>query len=148
MNRAAVAGIWGALLVVTAVAAPLPAQGTIPSTRIELKENVPNPVDSTTSIPFDIFTEGCNKGRKPRVTLKVYNVLVQEVATPVLVVGRSKERLDDLKLTCGEYRAFWDGRTKGDKPAQPGVYYYQLVVDGQSLTRKLIMRRAPPMARE
>lgn len=146
-----VRSVWaGWCLGFLAVGAPssLLAQGAVPVTRIELKENYPNPVDSSTTIPFDVFTEGCNRGQKPKVTLKIYNVLVQAVATPELMQGGSRDRVDDLRLPCGEYRAVWDGKVRG-KPAVSGVYYYQLSVDDKhTYTRKLIVRRGLPASRE
>ena len=53
--------------------------------------------------------EVCAGGHQPVVSLKIYNVLVQVVAIPVLADG-SAERLDSLRLRCGEYRAHWDGK--------------------------------------
>ena len=72
------------------------------------------------------------------VSLKIYNELDQMVAIPVLADG-SAERLDSLRLRCGEYRAFWDGKYRdGKREATPGIYYYQLSVDGERYTRKMI----------
>jgi hypothetical protein len=73
--------------------------------------------------------------------LKVYNVLVQVVAIPTLAFGAS-ERVDSLRLRCGQYRAFWDGKyLDGKREANTGVYYYQLVVDGERYTRKMIAQK-------
>jgi hypothetical protein len=74
------------------------------------------------------------------VSLKIYNVLVQVVAVPKL--GESSERLVNLALKCGEYLAYWDGKyLDGKREATPGVYYYQLTVDGERYTRKMIAQR-------
>ena len=71
----------------------------------------------------------------------MYNVLVQVVAIPVLANG-SAERLDSLRLRCGDHRAYWDGKyLDGRREATPGIYYYQLTVDGERLTRKMIAQR-------
>ena len=52
------------------------------------------------------------------------------------------ERLDSLRLRCGEYRAYWDGKyLDGQREATPGVYYYQLTVDGERYTRKMIAQK-------
>jgi hypothetical protein len=68
-------------------------------------------------------------------------VLVQVSAIPTLATG-SSERLDSLRLRCGEYRAFWDGQyLDGKREASPGVYYYQLTVDGERFTRKMIAQK-------
>ncbi|HEX3275798.1 MAG TPA: hypothetical protein VHR43_13135 [Gemmatimonadales bacterium] len=114
--------------------------------RVELKENYPNPFFPTTTIPFVISQEVCARGHQPLVTLRVYNVLVQVVAIPVLNDGTGArsvgERLDSLRLRCGEYRAFWDGKyLDGRGEATPGVYYYQLTVDGERFTRKMIAQK-------
>src|SRR6476646_4473441 len=98
MVRLAWPGWWLGLLV--GVGTPVAAQANVVPPRIELKENYPNPFFPTTTIPF--------------VILKIYNVLVQVVAIPVLNSGGGPrvggpERLDSLRLRCGEYHAFWDG---------------------------------------
>jgi len=68
-------------------------------------------------------------------------VLVQVVAIPALANG-SGERLDSLRLRCGHYRAFWDGKyLDGKREATTGVYYYQLTVDGERFTRKMIAQK-------
>jgi hypothetical protein len=68
-------------------------------------------------------------------------VLVQVVAVPALAVG-SSERLDSLRLRCGQYRAYWDGKyVDGKREAITGVYYYQLTVDGERYTRKMIAQK-------
>ena len=109
--------------------------------RVELKENYPNPFFPATTIPFEISPEVCEKGRQPVVSLKIYNVLVQVVAIPVLAAG-SEERVDSLRLRCGRYHSYWDGRSiDGKAEPTPGVYYYQLTVDGERFTRKMIVQR-------
>jgi hypothetical protein len=81
------------------------------------------------------------------VSLKIYNVLVQVVAIPVLTSGAGPraagaERLDSLRRRCGEHHAYWDGKyLDGEGEATPGVYYYQLTVDGERFTRKMIAQR-------
>ena len=138
MVRSAWPGWWLVLLVGTG--SPAAAQANLPPPRIELKENYPNPFFPATTIPFSISNEVCIRGHQPVVSLKIYNVLVQMVAIPVLADG-SAERLDSLRLRCGEYQAYWDGKyLDGKREATPGIYYYQLTVDGERYTRKMIAR--------
>jgi hypothetical protein len=112
-----------------------------PPPRVELWENYPNPFLSSTTIPFTIYPEVCERGHQPQVSLKIYNVLVQLVAIPVLQQFDG-EPVDDVKLNCGTYEAFWDGKFfDAKREVTPGVYYAQLVVDGQRYTGKLIARR-------
>lgn len=132
-------GWWLGLLV--GIGSPVAAQANVGPPRVELKENYPNPFFPATTIPFDIGQEFCTKGRQPVVSLKIYNVLVQVVAIPVLAAG-SDERVDSLKLRCGSYHTFWDGKyLDGKAEATPGVYYYQLSVDGERYTRKMIVQK-------
>jgi hypothetical protein len=136
MVRLVWTGWWLGLLV--GIGSPAQAQANLPPPRIELKENHPNPFFPATMIPFTISKEVCTRGHQPVVSLKIYNVLVQMVAIPVLADG-SAERLDSLRLRCGEYRAHWDGKyLDGKGEATPGIYYYQLTVDGERFTRKMI----------
>lgn len=145
MVRLAWPGWWLGLLV--GAGTPVAAQANITPPRIELKENYPNPFFPATTIPFGISQEVCARGHQPVVSLRIYNVLVQVVAVPVLVSGPgvrpgAGERLDSLRLRCGEHHAYWDGKyLDGRNEATPGVYYYQLTVDGERFTRKMIAQK-------
>ncbi|HTO73772.1 MAG TPA: hypothetical protein VMJ30_08130 [Gemmatimonadales bacterium] len=126
------------LLLITGRAA---AQEPVPALRVELGENVPNPFFPATTIPFVIHQEVCTRGHDPLVSLKIYNVLAQVIAIPSLQ-GQPNELLDQIRLKCGSYVAVWDGKLlDGRSEVTPGIYYYQLVVDGQRFTRKMIARR-------
>ncbi|HKV75791.1 MAG TPA: hypothetical protein VJN95_14830 [Gemmatimonadales bacterium] len=126
------------LLLITGRAA---AQDPAPALRVELGENIPNPFFPATSIPFVIHPEVCTRGHDPLVSLKIYNVLAQVIAIPVLQ-GQPNEVLDQIRLKCGSYVAVWDGKLlDGRSEVTPGIYYYQLMVDGQRFTRKMIARR-------
>lgn len=137
MVRFAWPGWWLGLLV--GIGTPAAAQVNDPVPKVELRENSPNPVTTTTTIPFEIHQEVCSTGRLPLVSLKIYNVLVQVVAVPVLSRDTTQP-LDNVRLRCGEYRAFWDGKLLAGGTATAGVYYYQLTVDGERYTRKMIVQ--------
>ncbi len=145
MVRVVRPGWWLGLLV--GVGTPVAAQANLAPPRVELKENYPNPFFPTTTIAFSISRKVCALGHQPVVSLKIYNVLVQVVAVPVLTNGAgarpaTAERLDSLRLRCGEYHAYWDGKyLDGRGEATPGVYYYQLTVDGERFTRKMIAQK-------
>jgi hypothetical protein len=131
----------GWLLGMVLGAGPVVAQEPAPPPRVELWENVPNPFFPSTTIPFVIYPEVCARGHEPLVSLKIYNVLAQVIAIPALQ-GLPAEVLDNIRLKCGSYEAYWDGRLlDGKSEVTPGIYYYQLVVDGQRTTRKMIARR-------
>ena len=140
MVRFAWPGWWLGLLV--GVGPPAAAQQQAPETpAVELKENYPNPLFASTTIPFTIHSEVCRNGHRPIVSLEVRNVIAQVVAIPVLVEAPSR-RVRALRLRCGDYRAFWDGKyADGEREATTGVYWYRLTVDGQPQTRKMIVQR-------
>ncbi len=127
------------LAFVGVVVAPLPAQER-PPPLVELRENYPNPFFPATTIPFSLSPELCERGHQPLVSLKVYNVLAQVVATPVLL-GAAPVSLNAVPLECGSYEAWWDGRVVNSKrQLTPGVYYAQLIVDSERHTLKMIAR--------
>ncbi|MBW8772765.1 MAG: hypothetical protein JF590_05685 [Gemmatimonadetes bacterium] len=133
------------LLLTFGVGPPLGAQQSQPPPQTPtatLGEANPNPFFPATLIPFSIRPEECTDGQLPLVSLKVYNVLVQVVAIPVLQSGKG-EVLNDIRISCGDHVALWDGRTlDGRIEPAPGVYYSQLTVDGVRYTRKMIVRKS------
>jgi hypothetical protein len=133
---------WPTLVLGLTLAAA-PVAGQVGAPRVELRESRPNPVTTSTTISFVLRAEVCAKGHVPTVSLQIYNVLVQVVAVPVLAgdIGEARQPIANVKLPCGEYEAVWDGRLKDGRLAQTGVYYCQLIVDGQRYTQKLIVRR-------
>jgi hypothetical protein len=122
-----------------AVSAPAVAQETQQRARVELGQNYPNPFNPETTIPFTLPAELFADGERPIVSLRVYNVLAQLVAIPIL--QGSGEPLDNLPLDwngTGQYAAYWDGKVLNtDREAASGVYVYQLVVNGQRFTGKM-----------
>ena len=137
---------WAALALVLALCAITPKsaagqQSSSPRGRKlgTLGQNYPNPFKPETFIPFSI--DDCNgPGGQRVVSLRVYNVLAQLVATPVL--HGAGVPIANMRLSCGEYVGRWDGsvlRTK--RLAASGVYVYELVVDGQRMSRKMFVAK-------
>jgi hypothetical protein len=92
--------------------------GQVPST-FRLYQNYPNPFNPSTEIQFDL-------PRSSRVTLKVYNVLGQNVAT----------LFDKQMLSAGAKIVSFDGSRLAS-----GVYMYQIDVDGRMQTMKMILMK-------
>lgn len=158
---------WAALLTVLALGTLVPtsaaAQGgaiTPPtagdrSPGVQLGQNFPNPFNPATVIPFTIGDPPtCSKdaGRQHRVSLRVYNILAQLVAVPVLQGGGgtagatgsndSGRPVVNVMLTCGSYTAFWNGNYLSSTRQVPsGVYIYVIEFDGRTLGRKMILLR-------
>ncbi|MCU0644381.1 MAG: T9SS type A sorting domain-containing protein, partial [bacterium] len=84
----------------------------------ELRQNYPNPFNPTTTIEFAI-------PKSAFVTLNIYNLLGEEIATLV-----AEQR------TAGIHRVNWDA-----KGLASGVYLYRLEAGEFVRTKKLILMR-------
>ena len=95
----------------------------IPS-NYKLFQNYPNPFNPTTNLGFEIFPKGQLRGELTLVTLKVYDVLGNEVA--VLV---------NEKKNVGSYSIKFDGNN-----LTSGIYFYSLSIDGNIMdTKRMIL---------
>ena len=92
-------------------------ESKLPET-ILLYQYYPNPFNPTTSIQYAL-------GSKQIVSLKVYTILGQEVAT---LVNEEKQ--------AGEYKVQFDG-----KELSSGIYFYNLVAGSFVETKKMILLR-------
>ena len=85
-----------------------------------LGQNFPNPMGSSaTAIKYALKAPG-------RTTLRVYNVLGEEVRTLV-----------DRHQAANYYSVHWDGRDNGGRDVSNGVYFYKLSSGDFSDVRKL-----------
>ena len=115
-----------------------PAQADAQVTNpVRLKQNSPNPFNPETTIPFVLIEELWEVDR-PVVSLRIYNVLAQLVAVPVL--QGTGEKFENIALDwngTGEYEAFWDGKVLDTgREAPSGVYVYQIIVNGRAAGSK------------
>lgn len=115
-----------------------PAQADAQVTNpVRLKQNSPNPFNPETTIPF-VLSEELWEVDRPVVSLRIYNVLVQVVAIPVL--QGTGEKFENIALDwngTGEYEAFWDGKVLDTgREAPSGVYVYQIIVNGRAAGSK------------
>jgi hypothetical protein len=130
----------------------LSAQGTPTKGRERssggLGQNYPNPFNPETRIPFTIGdAPTCSEsGRQYKVTLRVYNLLSQLVAVPVLQGGTGGvaggQPLESVLLTCGQYTAYWDGKyLNSTREVASGIYMYKLEVDGRPFVKKMLVSK-------
>ena len=106
---------------------------------VQLEQNYPNPFNPETTIPFTLSSELWENGQRPVVSLRIFNVLAQLVAVPVL--KGTGEPLEGVELNwngTGNYAAYWDGKVRGtDREAASGVYVYQITVNGFRDTKRM-----------
>lgn len=86
-----------------------------------LRQNYPNPFNASTEIVFAL-------PRASEITLNIYNLLGQEVAT--LAAGR---------FGAGEHRVNWDGRDKAGRECASGIYLYRFEAGETAQSRKMLL---------
>jgi len=93
-----------------------------------LRQNYPNPFNPVTNIIYDI---GFNEGPRQKVSVIVYNLLGQHVAT---LVNEYKN--------IGRYTTRWDGKDQHGVPVSSGIYFVRLMNDhGRIYTKKMMLIR-------
>ncbi len=86
-----------------------------------LSQNYPNPFNSATTIEYSIPISS-------RVTIDIYNLLGQKVKTVI-----------DEMQPAGNYTTVWDGNDLNGRPISSGVYYYRILADDLTETKKLVL---------
>ncbi len=90
-----------------------------PFSSFKLEQNYPNPFNPSTKIKFTVpFVETHRDASLP-VTLKVYDILGNEIAT-----------LINEELSPGEYEVEFSGHSDEGQNLPSGVYFYQLRTKG------------------
>jgi hypothetical protein len=142
---------WAALVLVLALCAMSPKNAAGQSTQSprghgangRIGGNYPNPFNPETKLNFSIGATSCAPGTESHVvTMQIVNVLAQVVVVPVLF-GPSQTSttsaagvpngtpMSGVRLPCGDYVAFWDGKLADHRrEAASGVYGVLLIVDG------------------
>jgi hypothetical protein len=139
---------WAALVSVLALCAMSPKNAAGQSTQSsrghgakgKIGANYPNPFNPDTKLNFSVGEPGCVPGvGQYNVTIQIVNVLAQPVVNPVLYgvsqtstssISTASGPIVNMKLACGDYVAYWDGRLADHRrEAASGVYGVILNVD-------------------
>lgn len=92
--------------------------------QLVLYQNLPNPFFNQTMIRYTIPKES-------RVTLKIFDA-----------TGRPVQTLMNRKQKPGDYSLTWNGQDDQNRTLASGIYFYQLITDGQSQgIRKMLLLR-------
>ncbi|MCK5126268.1 MAG: VCBS repeat-containing protein [candidate division Zixibacteria bacterium] len=87
----------------------------------QLHGNFPNPFNPTTTISYDLSSEG-------DVRLEVFNVLGQQVI-----------ELVNKYQPPGSYDVTWDSRDNNNQPVSSGIYFYRLSIGEYSESKKMLL---------
>jgi hypothetical protein len=93
-----------------------------------LRQNFPNPFNSSTIIPFTLKTQNSIFKGDIHSTLVIFNILGQKIRTLV-----NDERMP------GSYRVVWNGKDDNGKEVSSGIYFYQLKAGQFSDCKKLLL---------
>ncbi len=141
---------WFALMLTVLTLVLMPRVGKAQVTQpvqkkpaVSMSQNYPNPFNPEARIKFTVgdFPACSEAGKQYRVSLKVYNILMQVVALPQLegssggVAGG--QRLDGVTLPCGEYVGYWNGKyLNTSREVASGVYLWSIDVNGERVVRR------------
>jgi hypothetical protein len=98
-----------------------PDPAPVVAARPVLFQNVPNPFNPTTRIDFELPGAGS-------AVLTIYDV-----------TGRRVRRLLNEEVPQGVSSVVWNGRDDHARPVGTGLYYYELRVGGEQLTRRMLL---------
>jgi len=88
---------------------------------IELRQNIPNPFNPSTSIIFQVRSPG-------EVALRIYDIQGRHVRT--LVSGN---------FDSGEHTATWNGRDAMGRQVASGVYFYRLESGAERVSKRMVL---------
>jgi hypothetical protein len=87
---------------------------------VRIGQNRPNPFERSTGIELSL-------DRDNRVRLEIYDV-----------AGRKVRTLQDGVMAAGSHQLVWDGSTDAGRSATAGTYFYRLVTENGSETRRMV----------
>jgi hypothetical protein len=91
-------------------------------TTYQILQNYPNPFNPSTTIQYQLPATS-------RVTIRLYNILGQQVRT---LVGEIQE--------AGFKSVLWNGTNESGNPVASGVYFYRIEANGMSGTSRSFMQ--------
>lgn len=141
--------LTGLLLIPLAGLNPTSAQetgdrGSRQNPGFELRQNYPNPFNPETRIPFSLDEELFSDGEPVVVSIRIYNVLQQLVASPTALnnPGSDGFPVADMEYErSGDYEAYWDGLDLNGNQVASGIYLLELMVNGRSNVIKMFVTK-------
>jgi hypothetical protein len=109
-----------------------------------LEPNYPNPFNPETKIPFLLYEDLFAAGRSVVVSIRIFNVLHQFIASPTAMNHPRGEGIPVLDLEYphpGRFEAYWDGRDERGRQVASGPYFVQLTVNGKSQIQRMYVTK-------
>lgn len=94
-----------------------------PSEKFSLYQNYPNPFNSNTTIEYDLK-------QNSHVELIIYDIL-----------GKVIIKLADRNEIPGRKSIIWNGTDQNGNPVSTGVYFYNMIIDEDTFTKKMLLLR-------
>ncbi len=151
---------WPALVLALVVSAMMPKQaggqqGQSPQkpSAGRFGRSYPNPFNPYVYTNFTVGSGTCAPGETHAVTERILNILAQPVVIPVIYGPSANSTssasssmngspISNLRLECGDYTSFWDGKVQDhSREAASGTYIVQLIVDGKLVSSTRIYYR-------
>lgn len=88
-----------------------------------LYQNYPNPFNSNTTIEYDLK-------QNSHVKLYIYDILGKRIAT-----------LANELQSPGRKSIIWNGTDQNGNPVSTGVYFYNMIIDEDTFTKKMLLLR-------
>lgn len=104
----------------TATSAHIDNPNEVPNT-FSLSQNYPNPFNPSTSIKYNLT-------KQSDVQIHIYDIN-----------GRLVRELQDSNASAGDHIIIWDGKNNSGQYVSSGTYIYQLLADGVSEAKKMIL---------
>ena len=138
------------MLLVAGAISPPPASAQAPAERPRFETNrgfyfdrgLGGPVRPEMSIPFYLEDKLFENNGRVVVSLRIYNILKQAIAIPVLrdeVTGQQAGVLNLPILQPGRKIAYWNGKDLSGMTVPTGVYFFELQVGDQTATHRLVV---------
>jgi hypothetical protein len=117
--------VYGNIIGMSVGTATVLNESAIP-TQLSLTQNYPNPFNPSTTINYNVSTNGM-------VSLKVYDIMGRLVKTLV----------NDYKVSGNQsgYSVVWDGRDNKGQQVATGLYIYSLQTPDGNMTKKMVLMK-------
>jgi hypothetical protein len=120
------------------------AQRGAPEHGFRVLQNYPNPFRGETRIPFELHDAAFPEGRPAVVSVRIYNVLREYVASPTALAHPAGDGVPVVDLdysSPGRHEVFWDGRDRSGVLVPQGVYFLEMTVNGRPQAIRMLAFR-------